>query len=276
MASYVIGDVQGCYDELILLLDKIQFNATKDKLIFCGDLVNRGPNSLTVLRLIKSLDKAAKVILGNHDLYLLAIAYGYLPLGKKDTLHDVLEAPDKEDLITWLRKQHFVYTHKNHIITHAGIPPIWSLKKAKRLGLELEFVLQTDMCFQLFMSNLFGNEPNLWHNDLRDVNRWRCIANYFTRMRLCNKNGRLDFDFKGAIKDKPSTLDGWFNLPNPKIDSKHTLLFGHWAALNGITNNPRRIALDTGCVWGGKLTAYCIDTKQIYQVDAINLTKEIE
>lgn len=276
MASYVIGDVQGCYRELIQLLDKIKFNLDDDKLIFTGDLVNRGPQSLEVLRFIKSLGKAAKVVLGNHDLYLLAIAYGYLPTTKKDTLNPILEAEDKNELVQWLRQQHFLYSHKKHIITHAGIAPIWSLKKAKRLGLELEFVLQTDICFQLFMSNLFGNEPNFWQDDLEAVNRWRCISNYFTRMRLCDQNGRLDFSFKVELKNKPDHLDAWFNIPNSKIDAKYTLVFGHWAALNGISNNPRCIAIDTGCVWGGKLSAYCIDTQEIHQVDAVNLMKEIE
>lgn len=276
MATYVIGDIQGCYDELLLLLEKIQFDIRKDKLIFAGDLVNRGPKSLEVLRLIKSFGKSAKVVLGNHDLYLLAVAYGYLPAAKKDTLNDILHAADKEELISWLRKQRFLYTHKKHIITHAGIPPIWSLKKAKRLALELEFVLQTDVCFQLFMSNLFGNEPDLWNDNLEAINRWRCSANYFTRMRVCDEEGRLDFAFKGELKNKPEALEAWFNIPNTKIDADYTLIFGHWAALNGITNDPHCIALDTGCAWGGKLSAYCIDNKQLYQVDAIHLIEEKE
>ncbi len=274
MPSYLIGDVQGCYDELCALLQKIKFNPKQDKLIFAGDLVNRGPKSLEVLRLVKSFAKSAKVILGNHDLYLLAVAFGYLPLGKKDTLQQILNAPDKDELMKWLRHQRFLYSHKKHVVTHAGIPPIWSLKKAKHLALELEFVLQTDMCFQHFMSNLFGNEPNQWNNELEGINRWRCIANYFTRMRLCNAEGRLDLNFKDELMQKPNGFDAWFNFPNPKIDSEYILIFGHWAALNGKTNNPRCINLDTGCVWGGQLSAYCIDNKEFYRVDAMNLIKE--
>ena len=272
----MIGDVQGCYVELIQLIDKIKFNADNDKLIFAGDLVNRGMQSLEVLRFVKSLGKSAKVVLGNHDLYLLAVAYGYLPTCKTDTLDTILEAEDKNELINWLRQQHFLYSHKNHIITHAGIPPIWSLKKAKRLGLELEFILQTDVFFQLFISNLFGNKPDFWQENLEAVNYWCCIANYFTRMRLCDRDACLSFTYKGELKNKPDHLEAWFNIPNPKIDPKYTLIFGHWAALNGITNNPRCIAIDTGCVWGGKLSAYCIDTQEIHQVDAVNLIKEIE
>ncbi|MBK2124146.1 symmetrical bis(5'-nucleosyl)-tetraphosphatase [Fangia hongkongensis] len=268
MSTYVIGDIQGCYDELMELLDKISFSVTEDKLIFVGDLVNRGPKSLEVLRFIKSLGKSAKVVLGNHDLYLLALSYGYLPANKNDTLDDILQAKDKHELVAWLKKQHLLYQHDNHIITHAGIPPNWSIKKAKKRARELEFVLQTDICCRLFLANLFGNEPNRWRKHLQGVNRWRCIANYFTRMRLCNDKGVLDLSFKGTLGNSPENFDAWFNIPNPKIKSKYTLIFGHWAALKGVTNNPRCIAIDTGCVWGGALSAYCIDSKHIYQVSS--------
>lgn len=276
MKSYVIGDVQGCYVELLHLIKKIKFNVKNDKLIFTGDLVNRGAQSLSVLRFVKSLGKSAKIVLGNHDLYLLAVAYGYLLTSKKDTLNAILNAPDKEELIHWLRQQNFLYSYKQHIITHSGIPPVWSLKKAKCLASELESVLKEDISFQLFMSNLFGNKPDLWHNDLKAVNRWRCIANYLTRMRLCDQKGQLDFSYKGKLENKPIGLDAWFNFPNTKINPKYTLVFGHWAALNGVTNKTQCLALDTGCVWGRKLSAYCIETKKLYQVDTINLIKEIK
>lgn len=269
MASYVIGDVQGCYTQLMKLLEKIKFNENFDKLIFAGDLVNRGKQSLDVLRLIKLLGKSAKIVLGNHDLYLLAIAHGYYPLSRKDNLDPVLKASDKEELIQWLRQQHFLYIHKKHIIIHAGIPPIWSLKKAKRLALELEFVMQTDICFQLFIGNLFDNKVRLWNDNLKAIDRWCCIANYFTQLRLCDHNGNVNFSFKGELKNKPKNFDAWFNFTN-SISKKYTVIFGHWAALNGKTNNSQYIAIDTGCVWGKKLSAYCIESKTIHQVNATN------
>ncbi|WP_119342727.1 symmetrical bis(5'-nucleosyl)-tetraphosphatase [Facilibium subflavum] len=268
MSTYVIGDVQGCYDELMMLLDKIHFQVGQDKLIFVGDLVNRGPKSLETLHFIRSLGKSAKIVLGNHDLYCMAVIYGYLPLRKKDALTEILNAPDKFELADWLRQQRFLYQHKNHIITHAGIPPIWSVKKAKKRARELEFVLQTDVCYKLFLSHLFGNEPSLWNKNLQGISRWRCIANYFTRMRICNKKGKIDLDFKGGLDNIPEGWDAWFNIPNPKLKEKYTLIFGHWAALRGQTNKSHIIATDTGCVWGRQLSAYCIESKTFHRVQS--------
>lgn len=268
MTSYVIGDVQGCYDELMELLNRIRFSASRDRLIFVGDLVNRGPKSLEVLRFVKSLGKSAKVVLGNHDLYLLARAYRYLPKTKNDTLDDILHAEDKDVLISWLRKQRLLYQSGDYVITHAGIPPIWSVKKARKRAKELEFVLRTELCCRLFLSNLFGNEPNRWRKSLQGVNRWRCIANYFTRMRFCSDKGVLDLNSKGRTADSPEKFKPWFSIQNPKLKPKYTLIFGHWAALQGKTDNTKFIATDTGCIWGGKLTAYCLDNKTYHHVQS--------
>ena len=268
MSTYVIGDVQGCYDELMLLLKKIQFRHHRDTLISAGDLVNRGPKSLEVLRFVKSLDGHAKVILGNHDLYLIAVAFGLLPQNKTDTITPILQAHDKYELIDWLCRQKLLIVENNAIITHAGIAPIWSLSEAKRYAAEVEQVLQTEAKRTKFLRNLFGNSPAKWDESLIGVDRWSCIVNYFTRMRICDLKGTMNFDFTGELDNIPSGFDAWFAIPNSKIDPKYILIFGHWAALNGKTNSQAHIALDTGCVWGGKLSAYCIEAQKYYRVNA--------
>ena len=268
MPTYVVGDVQGCYDALMSLLKKIQFCRHYDTLIFAGDLVNRGPKSLEVLRFVKSLGNCAKVVLGNHDIYLMAVAFGLLPQNKKDTITPVLQAQDKYELIDWLCRQKLLIVEDNAIITHAGVAPIWSLGEAKKYTAEIEKVLQTDYQRTEFLKHLFGNSPSVWHESLKGVDRWRCIVNYFTRMRICDAKGNMNFDFTGDLQSIPSGFYAWFTIPNLKINETYTLIFGHWAALNGKTNSQRHIALDTGCVWGGKLTAYCITTQKYYRVSA--------
>lgn len=271
MANYVIGDIQGCYTELLRLLSKIQFKPEQDKLIFVGDLVNRGPSSLDVLRFVKGLGESAVVLLGNHDLYLLAVAYGYLSPNEEDTINSILKADDRYTLIEWLRQKHFIYIFNKNVVTHAGVPAVWSLEKARLLDIEINLVLKDDNYFKIFIENLFlvRKKPLIWKESLKHADRWCCIANYFTRMRFCNKNNLdLDFSFKGKIEDKPKDLLAWFNIDNPGIDDEYTLIFGHWSALNGVTNSLQHIAIDTGCVWGKKLSAYCMDTKRIYQVDS--------
>lgn len=266
MSTYVIGDIHGCYNELRYLIKKISFNYDTDKLIFVGDLVNRGPQSLEVLRFIKSLGRNAEVVLGNHDLYLIALAYGYLLPNKNDTLNTILDAKDKFELISWLRQQHLLYQHEDYIITHAGVPPNWSVNQAQSLAKEVERNLKNDIQCKLLLSNLIGSEPKLWDNNLRGIARWRCITNYFTRMRICTNEGILELSFKGETKNIPEGFLAWFDVRNPKIPPKYRFIFGHWASLRGMTNNPRYIAIDTGCVWKKKLSSYCIEKEKIYQI----------
>ena len=269
MSTYVIGDVQGCYDTLKMLLKTIKFCRHRDTLIFAGDLVNRGPKSLEVLRFVKSLDKHAKVILGNHDLCLIAIAFKLLPQNQTDTIAPILQAEDKCELIDWLCQQKLLIIEDATVITHAGIAPIWSLDEAKEYAAEVEQVLQTETSRNKFLKYLFGNNPARWDQSLTSIDRWRCIVNYFTRMRICDSKGTMNFDFTGSLDKIPDIFSPWYAIHNSKMNPKHTLIFGHWAALNGRTNSQRHIALDTGCVWGGKLSAYCITTKKYYRVDAI-------
>lgn len=275
MATYAIGDVQGCYDQLTQLLDLINFDGDEDKLIFVGDLINRGPKSLETLRFIKSLGKSAKVILGNHDLYLLAVSYGYLPPSKKDTIQDILDAEDKSELIEWLCHQKLLIQQDDYTITHAGLPPIWSTKKARKRAKELEFVLKTPVTRKLFLSNLFGDQPNLWDKSLEGINRWRCIANYLTRMRVCDDEGRLNFSYKASLDKVKDEWSAWFNIKNKSLKKNEKIIFGHWAALCGKTGKSQFIAIDTGCVWGNTLSAYCLESKQRFQVPASDLMHKI-
>ena len=273
MKHYIIGDVQGCYRELENLLAKIQFDPHQHQLIFAGDLVNRGPQSLDVVRYLKSLNANVQTVLGNHDLFLIACAYGHLTPSNKDSIQDILQAQDKLEIIDWLRQQPFLIEVGQHVITHAGVPPNWSVKKAKKRALELSEVMQDDYHCQTFMAQLFGNKPNLWSKELKGIERWRCIANYFTRMRLCKASGKLDFNYKGKLNSLPKDYQPWFHFPRKPADNNYTFLFGHWSALQGLTNSDRFIALDTGCVWGGKLSACCIEDKTITQVNAYKTSK---
>jgi len=270
MATYVIGDIHGCYNELLNLLDVIKFDEKKDSLIFLGDILNRGPDSLKTIRFIKSLGDRSTVILGNHDLAFLAISYGYIPNPKKNNISDLLKSEDLPDIRQWLCNQKLVIKKKKHTMVHAGIPPMWSTNKASEMAEELENVLRVPATRKLFLSNLFGNEPNMWSEELEGVNRWRCIANYFTRMRLCNEEGRLNFKYQHGLNEKlPEGWDAWFNFKNKHIKKKERIIFGHWAALCGKTGKNKYIAMDTGCVWGYELTAYCLSTNKIFSVPSL-------
>lgn len=265
MSTYVIGDVQGCFDELQALLAHIQFNPEADTLWFTGDLVNRGPKSLETLRFIKSLP-SFKVVLGNHDLHLLAVHYGKAPLRKDDTLDTILNATDREELIDWLRHQPLFYfdRDKGYAMAHAGLAPAWTLSQAGLLAQEVEGVLKSQTP-AYFFEHMYGNQPDGWHDDLRGWDRLRCITNYFTRMRFCYADGRLDLAYKGEISGKPANLIPWFDLPN-RVNAHVNILFGHWAALNGTTDAPNIYPLDTGCVWGNCLTALRLEDGKRFSV----------
>lgn len=259
MALYAIGDVQGCREALEDLLDRINFDPAQDCLWFAGDLVARGPDSLGVLRLVKNLGKAADSVLGNHDLHLLAAHYGLHQPKPRDLTQAILDAPDREALMEWLRQRPLLLSDKGFdcVLTHAGIPPGWSLKAARGHAREVETALQGPD-IRSFLAGMYGNEPAAWSDGLTGTTRLRVITNFLTRMRLVSVDGIMDFEHKDDLSIIPPGLHPWFMLPNPALQSGR-VLFGHWAALAGHTGSRRFIGLDTGCVWGGHLTAYRLD-----------------
>ena len=264
MALYAIGDVQGCLEALQDLLDTIAFNPTHDRLWFAGDLVARGPDSLGVLRFIRSLGDAAESVLGNHDLHLIAARYGAATPKKKDKTQAIFDAPDGAALLDWLQQRPMLLESTEHecVLTHAGIPPDWSLDEARACAQDVESALRSNG-IHAFIADMYGNEPARWSNDLAGTTRLRVITNYLTRMRLLTPTGGLDFDFKEELATAPEGYTPWFMHPAPRLTSGR-VLFGHWAALNGETGNPRYIGLDSGCVWGGQLTAYRVDDGQFF------------
>ena len=268
MPIYAIGDIQGCYDALQRLLQACQFDPEKDQLWLAGDLVNRGPQSLEVLRFAKALGHRAKVVLGNHDLHLLAVHYGGESERTHDTLTPIFGAPDCHELMDWLRFQPLVVLDeaRNWCMTHAGVPPAWTARKARRLAQEVEAVLQSDQHTDFFRA-MYGNQPDCWQKGLRGMDRLRTIVNYLTRMRFVGSNGELDLISKEGLDTAPPGYVPWFNVANRR--AAHTrLLFGHWAALEGKVTVPNVFALDTGCVWGGQLSALRLDDQQWFRVPA--------
>lgn len=255
MATYVIGDVQGCLTELKCLLAQLAFSE-QDRLWFVGDLVNRGPHSLETLRFIKKLGDRATVVLGNHDLHALACYYGVRQPQHGDTLDALLTAPDVEALMHWLSHQRLFHhdTTQQCMMVHAGLNPMWSLRTTQTLAHELEHQLRNDP--KTLLENLFGNTPNPWHDALTGWDRLRCAVNYFTRMRYCQADGTLDFQHKAHTP--PPGFAPWFRFDHTDWQDQR-IVFGHWAALDGETGKNNRIGVDTGCVWGKALTAYCIE-----------------
>lgn len=267
MPDYAIGDVQGCYGPLQKLLEHIDFDDKTDRLWFVGDLINRGPESLAVLRFVHSLPVKPIITLGNHDLHLLGSIFGDHPWkGHDDTIQEILTAPDKEELGHWLRRQSILHLapELNIVMCHAGISPLWDLPKAIQLARELENVLAGDN-FHYFLNHMYGNEPNIWSDDLQGMDRLRAITNYYTRMRFCDADGRLNLGYKGTLEDAPENVYPWYAVPNRKpIDME--IVFGHWAALKGESPDPKIHAIDTGCLWGGQLTALRLQDRQRFSV----------
>jgi bis(5'-nucleosyl)-tetraphosphatase (symmetrical) len=261
MTDYVVGDVQGCFDELHALLESIQFNPLYDRLISAGDLVNRGPKSLETMRFCRKLGDAFKMVLGNHDLHLLAVAHNVRPPTAKDTITDILEAPDRDELITWLQQQPLLLTLGNYTVVHAGIPPQWDLKQATLLADEVHQVLGSPRAKDYF-EQMYGNHPDCWTEDLAGPERWRVITNYLTRMRFCTLNGRLDLETKNTT-EAPKDFHPWFDCENRKT-KQNNIVFGHWAALRGRHCGDGLFALDTGCVWGGPLRIMNLDTEDYH------------
>jgi len=262
MATYVIGDLQGCLPQLIQLLEQINYHPEQDNLWFAGDLINRGPASLETLRFIKSLGNNATVVLGNHDLHLLAVAHGHGELKRKDTLAEILTASDRDDLMHWLRQQPLCHydSQLNAVMTHAGVPPCWDLDKTLALAKEVEDTLKSDSA-NVFFAAMYGNTPDTWQDNLTGTDRLRTITNYLTRMRFCDSASKLDLKSKEGVSTASEGYDPWFNYPTQVPEHCH-IVFGHWAAIEGITQQTRIHALDTGCVWGGSLTALRLEDMQ--------------
>lgn len=264
MATYAIGDIQGCYDTFNRLLDHCCFNPPTDRLWLVGDLVNRGPQSLETLRLIKSLGTSVTTVLGNHDLYLLMVAEGGAKFrGKDDTLQSILDAPDRDELLNWLRQQPLCYTEDNYCLVHAGLLPQWTASQSRALSQEVEAML-AGPDYREFILNLWGSEPAGWSDELTGWPRLRVIVNAMTRMRFCTPEGIMEFKAKGKLSNAPHGHIPWFDAPN-RQSKQSTLVTGHWSAL-GLKITPNLLALDTGCLWGGQLTALRLEDRQVFQV----------
>ena len=258
MATYAIGDVQGCFEPLTALLDKINFDKNKDRLWFTGDLVNRGPDSLGVLRFVRELGEAAITVLGNHDLHLLAIACGGAKIKRRDTLDDILAAADRDDLLHWLRKRPLLH-HDSELgftMVHAGLVPQWSVEESQQRAQEVETVLQSARHVD-FYAHMYGNDPACWRPGLEGWDRLRFIANVFSRIRYCNDEGKLDLAEKRAPAEVALPQRPWFEIEGRESVGE-TILFGHWSTL-GFVKSDNVVCLDSGCLWGGCLTAIQLD-----------------
>lgn len=267
MAIYFIGDVHGCYASLMKLLEAIQFNERADQLWFAGDLVNRGPCSLETLRFIIGLKDAAKTVLGNHDLHLLACAWGGRSKAK-DTFQDILQAPDREMLLDWLRQQPLVLhePHYRWLLVHAGICPAWTLTDTLLYAQEIQKKLIESNASQM-IHHWYGNAPTIWHPELKAPERERVIINYFTRMRILDTQGQMELTFKQGKADIPNNYAPWFSRPH-QLPKGYRIAFGHWASLMGQTDDYPVMGLDTGCVWGQTLSAFRIQDEKIFQIKA--------
>lgn len=267
MACYAIGDVQGCYDELRELLDVIAFDPAEDRLWLVGDLVNRGANSLQTLRFLRSLGNAAVCVMGNHDFYLLYLACnpGAMERKRHDTLQEVLDAPDREVLLDWLRQRPLLHVENDYVLVHAGLPPGWTVRQARARSAEVEAVLSGEQ-WQFCLPHLWGNLPASWEEDLEGFARLRVVVNAMMRMRFCNADGGMEFDAKGPPDKAPPAHYPWFLHPARTMEREGvTVVCGHWSAL-GLYLTPHVVALDTGCVWGGVLTALRLEDRAVFQV----------
>jgi bis(5'-nucleosyl)-tetraphosphatase (symmetrical) len=264
MKTYAIGDIQGCQPRLEELLERIGAVSPDAEFIFVGDLVNRGPRSLETLRRIRALGASAQVVLGNHDLHLLAVAHGIRNAHRTDTLDEILNAPDRDELLDWLRKQPLALMKNGYLLVHAGVLPQWTAQQTLDLASEVQAVLSSPD-WVAFLRQMYGNTPAKWDDTLEGADRLRCIVNALTRIRFCTEDGTMEFGgTKGADADLPGYLR-WFDVPGRKTCDV-TVVFGHWSTL-GLIMRPDIISLDTGCLWGGKLSAVCLQDRAVIQVD---------
>ena len=274
MSTYVIGDIQGCFEPFQCLLKKVDFNPDKDRLWSVGDLVNRGPGNIETLRWFYAHRDNVTMVLGNHDLHLMAVSCGARKPSRKDNLEDILDAPDREQLIEWLHFQPLAHFEDGITMVHAGIPPIWTVQDTLDRAWEVENALQGARCEE-FLTEMYGNDPFVWDDSLSGMTRLRVITNYLTRMRYCTRKGKLDLISKGP-KPIPDAVAGkkvlpWFSHKR-RLTKGQTILFGHWASLESMTDDPKTIALDSGCVWGNQLTAYELETGRRITCDCAGIT----
>jgi len=266
VSTYVVGDIQGCLQPLKRLLRAVNFKPGKDVLWSVGDIVNRGPKSLKALRYLHDMRDSLVVVLGNHDLHLLAVAAGVRRAGRSDTIDEILGAPDRDELLHWLSQRPLMHREHGYTLVHAGIPPQWTVQQAMAYAGEVEAALRGPGRLA-FLQAMYGNEPALWSDDLQGTARLRVITNYLTRMRFCTAAGKLDLESKGSTPNPglvgrgENALLPWYSHPGRK-SADERILFGHWATIEGATSNPRAIALDTGCVWDGALSLYHLDSGQ--------------
>ncbi|AAQ61727.1 symmetrical bis(5'-nucleosyl)-tetraphosphatase [Chromobacterium violaceum] len=263
MAIYAIGDIQGCFEPFQQLLRLIDFNPGKDTLWLTGDLVNRGPQSLEVLRWVFQHQDQVEMVLGNHDLHLLAVSEGFGKIHRDDTIDDVLNAADGKVLLDWLRCQPMMLEGHGYAMVHAGLLPEWTISKALRLAEEVEFGLSGTR-YREFLGRLYGNKPTRWTDDLKGVDRLRLIVNVMTRMRFLTRDGELDLSYKGELEGAPANLVPWFEAPNRRHGGT-PIVCGHWSAL-GVHLDEDILAIDSGCLWGGSLSALRLDDKQLFSL----------
>jgi bis(5'-nucleosyl)-tetraphosphatase (symmetrical) len=273
MATYVIGDIQGCYKSLQRLLKSVAFDPASDKLWCVGDLINRGPRSLDTLRFLRDIDQSLEIVLGNHDLHFLALHYDCTPefASNRHTMDDLLNAPDCHELAEWLRHKKLAHydcvihsdTPRFYLMVHAGVAPQWSLQKTLNLAAEVELTLRGKH-FRDYLKNMYGDAPARWSNKLMGTDRLRVITNYLTRLRFCKADGELDLKIKEAANKAPPGFSPWFKFE--QITPAADIVFGHWAALEGITRKAQVHALDTGCVWGRQLTLMRLEDHKRFSV----------
>jgi bis(5'-nucleosyl)-tetraphosphatase (symmetrical) len=263
MTVYAIGDVQGCHQQVLNLIDKIRATTPDARYVFVGDLVNRGPRSLEMLRYLRSMGERVKVVLGNHDLHLLALAHGIRKPHRSDTLDAILEAPDRRELLDWLRYQPLALMESGHLIVHAGVVPQWTVEQTLALAQEVADQLCSPNWLD-FMHHMYGNTPERWDDALQGADRLRCIINALTRIRYCRVDGTMEFTSTESSTDSVEGYMRWFDVPGRKT-AGHPVVFGHWSTL-GLTLREDLIGLDTGCIWGEKLTAVNLLDHSVIQV----------
>ncbi|HYC47666.1 MAG TPA: symmetrical bis(5'-nucleosyl)-tetraphosphatase [Burkholderiales bacterium] len=273
MAVYAIGDVQGCYEQLRRLLDTCRFDAAQDTLWFVGDLVNRGPGSLQTLQFVRSLGDRAVTVLGNHDLNLLAVAAGVRKRHRGDTIEDILQAPERDELLLWLRTRKLFHAGQGYAMVHAGLLPQWTISRALELAGEVEAVLQGEDYVGL-LQNMYGNTPVAWSDALTGYERLRVIVNAMTRLRLCDAGGRMEFGHKLGPVDMPEGYMPWYEVPG-RASEGTPIVCGHWAAL-GLLVTDDVLSIDTGCVWGRDLTALRLEDRRLFRCDCTALAGTAE
>lgn len=260
MSVYAVGDVQGCYGALCRLLDRLSYDESSDELWLAGDLVNRGPDSANTIRLVKTLP-GTRMVLGNHDLHLLAVSRGFRQPKRTDTFNDILDAPDCEELLSWIRQQPLLFldSERRCLLVHAGLNPVWSVDRAVLLARQVEELLRNDETFPVLLQRMYGDTPSAWTDEMDEYDRGRWIINAFTRMRFCTTTGEMDFSQVGPPGSQTAGLYPWFQLLG---DTEHRIIFGHWSLL-GAGVHGSAVSLDSGCAHGGRLTAINIDEQPV-------------